>query len=152
MTFALPLSPLLRKALYATSAINLVIGGLFLLGPELGISLWPSPISSVLSRFIGAIIVGNGVGARMVAKSGTWEGARALFFVALVYGVLVLVSVAPQLLFGNQDRTLWGYVVFTAVFIIPLALIVLTYERRHRRQGALGGSAPTPVQGEEARD
>jgi hypothetical protein len=109
-----------------------VVGGIFLLSPELEVSLWPSPISPVLTRFIGAIIVGNAVGAFTVARAGTWEQARALFFVAVTYGVLVLAFVIPQLMVGNVDRSLWTYVVLTAVFIVPLSLIVWRYERGHR--------------------
>ena len=69
MTAGPALSPLLRKGFALTAFVNLVIGALFLLGPELGVSLWPSPISPVLTRFIGAIIMANGVGAWMVGRA-----------------------------------------------------------------------------------
>ncbi|MDQ4148405.1 MAG: hypothetical protein M3164_00170 [Actinomycetota bacterium] len=124
-----PLSPLLKRALVATALINVVVGVLFLLGPEIGVTLWPSPISPVLTRFIGAIILGNAAGAWMVSRAPSWEEARALFYVALVYGALVLLTVPPQLLTGRTDRSLWIYVVFTAVFIVPLAIVVWRYER-----------------------
>jgi hypothetical protein len=62
---------------------HLIVGLLFLFGPELGLTLWPSPIPAVLMRFIGAIIVGNGVGAWLAARQGTWEGARVIFTIAL---------------------------------------------------------------------
>ena len=116
MAPGLELSPLLRKGFALTAAVNLVIGALFLVGPELDVSLWPSPISPVLTRFIGAIIMANGVGAWMVSRAGTWAEARALTFVGIVYGYLVLASVIPQLAFSDVDRSPWGYVVFTLVF------------------------------------
>jgi hypothetical protein len=38
------LGPVLRAAITATAAIDLLIGLAFLLGPELGLTLWPTPI------------------------------------------------------------------------------------------------------------
>ena len=89
-----PLSAGLRSAVAVTAAIDLIIGLMFLFAPELGFTLWPTPIAPVLSRFIGSIIVANGVGAWLVVRQGTWEGARVLFAVALVYGVVVLECLA----------------------------------------------------------
>ena len=79
-----PLSTGLQTAVRVTAIIDLIIGLLFLFAPELGFTLWPTPIAPVLSRFIGSIIVANGVGAWLVVRQGTWEGARVLFAVALV--------------------------------------------------------------------
>jgi hypothetical protein len=48
---------------------------MFLFAPELGFTLWPTPVAPVLSRFIGSIIVANGVGAWLGVRAGTWEEA-----------------------------------------------------------------------------
>ena len=79
---SIALSPGIRAAVLVTAGIDLVIGLLFLLGPELGVTLWPKPIAPLLMRFIGSIVLANGVGAWMVVRQGTWEGARVLFTVA----------------------------------------------------------------------
>jgi hypothetical protein len=78
-----PLSAGLKSAITVTAIIDLIIGLLFLFAPELGFTLWPTPIAPVLSRFIGSIIVANGVGAWLVVRDGTWEDARVLIVVAL---------------------------------------------------------------------
>ena len=113
-----------------TATIDLVIGLAFLLGPEMGITLWPSPISPVLMRFIGSIILANGVGAALMVRQGTWEGARVLFMVSLVYGVVILIELLYHLLFlEGTNPVFWGYVALDAVFLVPIAYIYWTQER-----------------------
>lgn len=122
-----------RNVLVASSiiaTIELVIGLAFLLGPEMGITLWPSPISPVLMRFIGSIILANGVGAALMVRQGTWEGARVLFMVALVYGVVILIALLYHLLFlEGTNPVFWGYVALDAVFLVPIVYIYWTQER-----------------------
>jgi hypothetical protein len=124
-----PLSVPLRTAVYVTAAIDLVIGLAFLFAPELGINLWPTPISPVLTRFIGAIVVGNGVGAWMAARQGTWEGARVIFTVALVYGVVVFVALLYHLLLGTAPEVFRIYAIVDLLFLVPIGYIYWTYER-----------------------
>jgi len=123
------LSAPLRLAISATAAIDLLIGLAFLLGPELSLTLWPTAISPVLMRFIGAIILANGVGALLIVRQATWEGARVLFTVALVYGLAVLVGLLYHLLRGAADPLFWGYVVVDAIFLVPIAWIYWAHER-----------------------
>lgn len=128
------LSPIVRAAVAVTALINLVVGLSFLVAPELGLVLWPTPISPVLSRFIGSIILGNAGGAWLVARAGTWDAARVLFAVALVYGVIVLIAVSRDLVFAGAPSVLWGYVIVDAVFLVPIAYIFWSYERSSRRR------------------
>ena len=93
---------------------------------NLGSALGPTPIAPVLSRFIGSIIVANGVGAWLVA----WEGARVLFAVALVYGVVVLIALLYHLLVvGDRALFFWIYAFVNAIFLGPIAYIYWKYER-----------------------
>jgi hypothetical protein len=125
-----PLSAGLKSAITVTAIIDLIIGLLFLFAPELGFTLWPTPIAPVLSRFIGSIIVANGVGAWLVVRDGTWEDARVLIVVALVYGVVVLVALLYHLLVV-EDRALffWISAAVDAIFLGPIAYIYWKYER-----------------------
>ena len=124
------LSSFLRGAVLVTAVINLIVGLAFLLGPELGLTLWPTPIPPILMRFIGSIVLANAVGAAMIAKRGTWEGARVLFMVALVYGVIVLVALLYHLLFLGAPAIFWIYVVLDAIFLGPIAYIYWVYDRK----------------------
>ena len=124
------LSAGLQTAVTVTAIIDLIIGLMFLFAPELGFTLWPTPIAPVLSRFIGSIIVANGVGAWLVVRDGTWEGARVLFAVALGYGVVVLVALLYHLLLvGDRALFFWIYAVVDAILFGPIAYIYWKYER-----------------------
>ncbi len=55
------LSAPLRAAISIAALLNVLIGLAFLFGPELKLNLWPAPVSGELKRFIGAIILANGI-------------------------------------------------------------------------------------------
>jgi len=114
------------------SAIDIVVGLAFLFGPELGGALWPSTVPRELMRFIGAIIIANGVGAAMIVRRPTWENSRVLMAVALVYGAAVLSTLIPDLLFAGAQPIFWFYVVSNAVFVLPIAYFFVRYERLWR--------------------
>jgi hypothetical protein len=130
-----PLSRALRGVMVGTAFINLIVGVLFLVDPDIGSAPWPTDIAPVLARFIGAIILGNAAGAAVVAQTGSWEGARALFAVALVYGLVALVAVTIQLAVKGGPSSLWIYVAVDALFIGPIAAVVVAYERHSRQVG-----------------
>ncbi len=127
------LSSQLRAAIGVTALIDLVIGLLFLFGPELNFTLWPSAVPRELMRFIGAIVFGNGVGAALIVRQGTWEGARVLFTVALVYGLAIMVFLLYDLAIGKAVPVFWIYVSVDAVFLIPILYIYFTHEQAYRR-------------------
>ena len=129
---SLPLSRRLQAVFYATAAIDLVIGLLFLFAPELGVPLWPTPIAPVLTRFIGGIIVANGVASWLAGRQGTWEGARVLFTVALVYGVIVLLALLAHLLLAGAPAVFWLYAAVDGVFLAPIISTYWAYERAWR--------------------
>ena len=124
-----PLSHGLRAVLYFTAALDGVIGLLFLFGPELDVTLWPSAISPVLMRFIGGIILANAAGSWIAARQGTWDGARALFGIALVYGVIVFGALLYHLLLKDADGRFWIYAAVDGLFLGPIAYVVWQHER-----------------------
>jgi hypothetical protein len=129
---AVVLAPWLRWTLVGIAVLNIVVGLLFELDPEFGSAPWPTDIPPALVRFVGAIVIANGVGALVVARQGTWEGARALFTVALVYGLVALVAGLAQLATVGLSAGVLFYVVLDLVFIGPIAAIGLAHERRAR--------------------
>lgn len=124
-----PLAAVIRAAVAATALIDLLIGLAFLFGPELNLNLWPNPVGGELKRFIGSIIVANGIGAALIARQGTWEGARVLFGVALVYGIAVFIALLHDLVRGLAAPLFWGCVVLDAVFLVPIAYIYWSHKR-----------------------
>lgn len=124
-----PLAPWLRGVLLFTAVLDTIIGLIFIFAPELDFDLWPNDIGPVLSRFIGGIILANGVGSYVASRSRTWEGARALFTVGLVYGIVVLLATLYHLLFKDADGVFWTYVIVDAVFVGPIAYVMWKQEQ-----------------------
>ena len=124
-----PLSRPLRAAIAVTALIDVLIGLAFLFGPELNLNLWPTPVGIELKRFIGAIILANGIGAAMIVRQGTWEGARVLVMVALIYGLAVMIMLLYDLFAGIANPFFWIYVVLDAIFLVPIAYVYWSYER-----------------------
>lgn len=122
------LSSQIRMATAATVVINFVIGLAFLFGPEIGKTLWPNPIPPLLMRFIGSIVLANGIGAWMIVKDGTWANARTLFIVALAYGTIILPFLVYHLAIKDAPQIFWWYVVADLVFLVPIIVIYRKYE------------------------
>ena len=127
-TKALILPPLLRLTISIAAALNLLIGLLFLLGPELEFILWPSPIPREMMRFIGSIVLANGIGAAMIVRRPTWENARVLIAVALVYGSLIFLSLVVDLLAAGAPPVFWIYLIINTFFLIPAAYFFWKYD------------------------
>jgi hypothetical protein len=123
------LSRPLRAAIAVAALSNFLIGLAFLFGPELNLNLWPTPVGVELKRFIGSIIVANGIGAAMIVRRGTWENARVLMMVALVYGAAILVMLLYDLVRGIADPFFWIYVAVDTIFLVPVAYLYWLYER-----------------------
>jgi hypothetical protein len=123
------LSRPLVVAVAMAAILNLLVGLSFLLGPELGITLWPSPVPHELMRFIGSIVLANGIGAGMIARHASWENARVLVAVALVYGIVVFLSLVFDLLTVGAPPVFWAYAVIDAIFSLPTAYVFWKYER-----------------------
>lgn len=114
LTFSLPERGL---ALFA-GLFNLLIGLAFFFLPELHLPLWPTIISPMLDRFIGAIILGNGVGAIWLSTEREWARVRPLALVAAVYGTLVALALLYHLLWLHADPAFWLYFLFDIPFLI----------------------------------
>ena len=111
-------SPLERVLALLAGIFNLVVGLGFFFLPELHFPLWPTSIPAILDRFIGAIIIGNGVGALWLSTEKEWARVRPLALVALVYGTLVAVALLYHLLWLNASPTFWFYFLFDVPFLL----------------------------------
>jgi hypothetical protein len=98
--------------------LNLVIGTGFFFLPELHLPLWPVGISPVLDRFIGAIILGNGVGALWLSTEREWARVRPLALVATVYGTVVALALLYHLLWLQASSIFWLYFFFDVSFLL----------------------------------
>jgi O-antigen/teichoic acid export membrane protein len=114
----LTFSPLERILALLAGIVNLIVGLGFFFLPELQFPLWPTSIPFILDRFIGAIIIGNGVGAVWLSTEKEWARVRPLALVALVYGTLVAAALLYHLLWLNASTAFWIYFLFDVPFLL----------------------------------
>ena len=114
----LTFSPLERVLAFLAGLVNLIVGLGFFFLPELHFALWPTSIPAILDRFIGAIIIGNAVGALWLSTEKEWARVRPLALVALVYGTLVAVALLYHLLWLNASTAFWFYFLFDVPFLL----------------------------------
>ena len=124
LTFSLPERGL---ALFA-GIFNLVVGLAFFFLPELSLSIWPTSIPTLLDRFIGAIIIGNGVGAIWLSTQSEWARVRPLAIVAVVYGTLVALALLYHLMWLNAAKVFWLYFLFDVPFLLVFYALFMYHD------------------------
>lgn len=126
-----------RVLALSAGILNLIVGLAFFFLPELQLPLWPVSVSPVLTRFIGAIIIGNGVGAIWLATEHEWARVRPLALVATVYGTLVALALLYHLLWLSASPFFWLYFAFDVPFLLVFYALFLYHDvvPRFRKQG-----------------
>src|ERR1051326_8923609 len=116
---------------------NLVVGLIFFFHLEAQLCLaqtttcvWPKATdpTPILGRFIGAIILGNAVGAFLLARERDWLRVRPLMVVDMVYGALVPIGLLFDAFQPNFNEFFWGYIVFDLLFEIVFVAIFSYHE------------------------
>jgi len=123
-TFSLPE----RSMAFIAGIFNLVIGLAFFFLPELNLPLWPTAISPVLVRFIGAIVLGNSAGAFWLSTQREWAQVRPLAIVAAVYGTLVALALLYHLLWLHAAPFFWLYFLFDVPFLIVFYTLFIYHD------------------------
>ena len=97
-----------RLFLLFLSEINLVMGALFFVYPNLVISLWPWPVKALAVRFIGAIFLAIAFGCWSALRAKIWQRAKILVLVGgTFFGIASIVSIVLAVSQGG------GYVIST---------------------------------------
>ncbi len=119
--------------------LNLLVGLAFFFLPELNLPVWPTSIPTLMDRFIGAIIIGNGVGAIYLATEKEWARVRPLAIVAAVYGTLVALALLYHLLELHATAVFWLYFLFDVPFLIVFYGLFIYHDiaPRMRRGGKI---------------
>ena len=133
---------------------NLVIGLIFFFHLEAKLCLaqttlcvWPQNTdpSPVLAHFIGAIVLGNSVGAFLLAREHNWLAVRPLMVVGMVYGALVPAGLLYEAFQGTLNSFFWGYLIFDLTFEIVFIAIFLYHERYQTPVSVASQSASDPT-------
>ncbi len=131
LTFSL----LERVLAFLAGLVNLIVGLGFFFLPELHFALWPTSIPALLDRFIGAIIIGNAVGAFWLSTEKEWARVRPLALVALVYGTLVAAALLYHLLLLNASSAFWIYFLFDVPFLLVYYVLFIYHDILPRFSG-----------------
>lgn len=121
-------SPPERALALLAGLFNLIIGLGFFLLPELKLPLWPTDISPILDRFIGAIVLGNAAGAIWLSRQQHWAQVRPLAIVAAVYGTLVALALLYHLLALHAPSAFWLYFLFDVPFLIVFYALFIYHD------------------------
>ncbi len=110
---------------------NLVIGLIFFFHLEGQLGVWPKATepTPIVSHFIGAIVLGNAIGAFLLARERDWLRVRPLMVVGMVYGALVPVGLLYDATQPGFNPFFWGYIVFDLLFEIVFIAIFIYHQR-----------------------
>ncbi len=131
-----------RFFLLFLSEINLIMGALFFVYPNLVIGLWPWPVKALAVRFIGAIFLAIAFGSWSALKAKIWQRAKILVLVGgTFFGITSIVSVV---LAASQGG---GYIIstWTAYFLassIGNFYLLYRYGWLRKPQDRLGRGRP----------
>jgi len=131
-----------RLFLLFLSEINLVMGTLFFVYPNLVISLWPWAVKSLAVRFIGAIFLAIAFGCWSALRARIWQRAKILVLVGgTFFGITAIVS---TVLAASQGG---GYIVsaWTGYFLVASLgnfYLLKKYGWFRKPQDRVGASQP----------
>lgn len=133
----MPLGTGLRVLSWGVALVTGLTGLALFLVPDLaGGSLWPWPLTPLVSRYLGALFIGVGLGSVLVARADDWSQVRRFFPPALAFTGLSLVAAALH--FGSFDLarpTTWGFFGLYVVVFGAGLVTYLRYEQGYRRIG-----------------
>lgn len=121
-------SPIERRLAFVAGLFNLIVGAGFLLLPELQLPLWPTSIPAILTRFIGAIILGNACGAFWLSREKEWARVRPLAIVAVVYGTVVAIALLYHLMVLDAPTSFWMYFAFDMPFLLVFYALFIYHD------------------------
>ena len=122
-------APQLRLTIAISAGLNLLIGLAFLFGPELGITLWPSPLLLNAMHFAGFIVLTNGIGAALIIWHSIWKHPRVLLAVAVVYSLAIFLGLFFNVFANGAPPVLWTYLAINTLLLIPAAYFLWRNER-----------------------
>ncbi|MBA3534076.1 MAG: hypothetical protein H0T73_19315 [Ardenticatenales bacterium] len=86
--------------------------------------LWPWPLTPLVSRYLGSLFLGVGVGAAAAARQTWWEQVRVMVIPGIVFTGMALLSSAIHFGSFQPSRIVtWLYfALYTLVFVAALVL------------------------------
>jgi hypothetical protein len=115
-------------------AVELVVGLIMVLWPDLLIPLWPWTLTPLTTRILAGWLALPGVGALVVALEPRWSASRIALEGAILWSALILIGIARA--WGDFDQTnplTWVYVGAFGLTLVGVSVLHLALETRHRK-------------------
>ena len=101
-----------RLFLLFLSEINLVIGALFYVYPDISISLWPWAVKPLAVRFFGAIFLAITFGCWTALRARMWQRAKILLLVGGTFFGIASIVALSQVFNPNLRFAIWPWFTF----------------------------------------
>src|SRR5437867_2886420 len=101
-----------RLFLLFLSEINLVVGALFYVYPDISISLWPWAVKPLAVRFFGAIFLAITFGCWTALRARMWQRAKILLLVGGTFFGIASIVASGQVFDPNPPIAIWAWFTF----------------------------------------
>ena len=116
-----------RFFLLVLSEINLVLGALFFVQPDVAASLWAWPVKTLAVRFVGAIFLAITFGCWSALRAKVWQRGKILVLVgAIFFGITSLVAAGVGLS-RTGNSIIWAWTAYFLVATLGLLTILKQY-------------------------
>jgi hypothetical protein len=115
-------------------AVELIVGLIMFLWPDLLIPLWPWTLTPLTTRILAGWFALPGVGGLVVALEPRWCASRIALEGAILWSALIFIGIARA--WGNFDQTnplTWVYVGAFGLTLVGISVLHLALETRHRK-------------------
>ncbi len=126
-----------RWVMGVIGAVELLLGLIMFLWPDLLIPLWPWTLTPLTARILAGWFALPGVGGLVVALEPRWSASRIALEGAIIWSALVLIGIARAWDDFDQTNPLtWVYVGAFGLTLFGISVLHIVLETSHRRAKA----------------
>src|SRR2546422_11696085 len=127
-----------RLFLVFLSEVNLVMGALFFVYPNLVINLWPWLVKPLAVRFIGAIFLAIAFGCWSALRAKLWQRAKILVLVGgSFFGLTGIVSIVRGAMVSS-NAAIWAWTGYSLAASAGCLILLVHYRWHAKQTGAIG--------------
>jgi len=131
-----------RLFLLILSEINLVLGALFFVQPDVAIGLWPWPLKALAVRLLGATFLAITFGCWSALRVKVWQRGKILILVGATFFGITSVIAAGTGLSQTAGSSIWAWTGYFLVATLGLLAILNHHGWYRRPQDMIGMDSP----------
>ncbi len=131
-----------RLFLLILSEINLILGALFFVQPDVAISLWPWPVKALAVRFLGATFLAITFGCWSALRAKAWQRGKILVLVGATFFGITSIIAAGIGLSQITGSSIWAWTGYFLVATLGLLAILKRHGWYRRSQDMIGIDSP----------